>query len=269
MLICHQQDRIDSVGLASWLAATMDLSGIVEIRDDGARRFRVARREIARAGIMRFLDAVAMRGYSWLRWRKAEAAWIDREIARLRRKYPAALDRIPRLVVNDPNCDRARAWIAALAPDVIIARCKFILEPAVFELARAGAFALHPGICPEYRNAHGCFWALANRDLARVGMTLLKIDRGIDTGPVLLHATCAFDEVREPHTVIQHRVVFENLDRIADALIAAADGHGRGPIDVSGRRSQTWGQPRLTAYLRWKRAARRDQREHQHVPALP
>ena len=39
-----------------------------------------------------------------------------------------------------------------------------------------GTFVMHPGICPEYRNAHGCFWALANRDLARVGMTLLRAD---------------------------------------------------------------------------------------------
>jgi len=45
--------------------------------------------------------------------------------------------------------------------------------------ARSAAFVLHPGICPEYRNAHGCFWALVNRDLARVGVTLLRADRGV------------------------------------------------------------------------------------------
>jgi hypothetical protein len=269
VLICHQRDRLDSVGLASWLAATMQLAGIVEVRDERARQWRVARREIARGGVLRFVDAVAMRGYAWLRSRRTESAWIDREVARLRRRYPVALDRIPRVVVSDPNSDRARSFIAGLAPDVIIARCKFILKPAVFELARAGAFALHPGICPEYRNAHGCFWALANRDLDRVGMTLLKIDRGIDTGPVLLHATCAFDEVRESHTIIQHRVVFENLDRIGEALLMAARGTGPAPIDTTGRASAVWGQPGLTTYLRWKRTARRLQRRLHRVPVIP
>jgi folate-dependent phosphoribosylglycinamide formyltransferase PurN len=269
VLICHQHDRLDSVGLASWLAATTRLAGVVEIRDDRSRQWRVARREIARGGIVRFLDAVAMRGYSWLRSRRADAAWVDREVERVRRQYPAALEQVPRVVVSDPNSERARSFIAGLAPDLIIARCKFILKPAVFELARAGAFALHPGICPEYRNAHGCFWALANRDLDRVGMTLLKIDRGIDTGPALLHATCAFDEVRESHTAIQHRVVFENLDRIGEVLLKAATGNPPAPIDTTGRKSAIWGQPRLTTYLRWKRAARRDQQRLQRVPVIP
>ena len=247
----------------------MQLGGIVEIRDDRARQWRVAKREIARGGVLRFLDAVAMRGYAWLRSRRADSAWVDGEVKRLCERYPVALEWIPRIVVSDPNSELARSFIARLAPDLIIARCKFILKPAVFELARAGTFALHPGICPEYRNAHGCFWALANRDLDRVGMTLLKIDRGVDTGPVLMHATCDFDEVRESHTVIQHRVVFENLDPIGEALKMAANGTGPQPIDTSRRTSAVWGQPRLTTYLRWKRAARRDQRRVHRVPVIP
>jgi hypothetical protein len=268
VLICHQQDRLDSVGLASWLASTMHLAGIVEIRDDGARRRRVARREIARAGVLRFLDVLAFRAYAWLRLAGAEAAWVEGELARLRERYPVALDAVPRVVVSNPNDDRAREFIAGLAPDLIVARCKFILKPEVFELARAGTFALHPGICPEYRNAHGCFWALAGRDLDRVGMTLLKIDRGIDTGPVLLHATCAFDEVRESHHVIQHRVVFENLDRIGQVLLDAGAGRAPAAVNTAGRASAVWGQPRLTSYLRWKRAARRDRRRLRGVPAV-
>ena len=260
ILICHQHDRLDSVGLASWLAATMRLAGIVVIAGDRARQWRVARREIARRGIVSFADALAFRVYSRVRLAKQAAAWSDRELQRLRARYPVALDRIPTLRVTDPNDPRAQAFIAALAPDLIIARCKFILKPEVFELARYGTYALHPGICPEYRNAHGCFWALARRDLNRVGMTLLRIDRGVDTGPVLLQATVPFDEVQESHHVIQGRVVFENLDQIGNALLAVARGQSPQCIDTAGRSSSVWGQPRLTSYIRWKLAAYRDRR---------
>jgi hypothetical protein len=268
VLICHQQDRLDSLGLASWLAATMRLAGIVEIQDDTARKWRAAKREIKRSGVWGFLDVLAFRAYSRVRLARADAAWADAELSRLRERYPVSLSGIPTRVVRDPNSEPARSFIKRLAPDLIIARCKFILKPEVFSLASAGAYALHPGICPEYRNAHGCFWALANRDLERVGMTLLRLDRGIDTGPVLLHATCSFDEVRESHHVIQHRVVFDNLERIGQALLAAASGHPPAPIDTAGRASAVWGQPRLTRYLRWKRAARRDQRRLQRLPAV-
>jgi methionyl-tRNA formyltransferase len=126
----------------------------------------------------------------------------------------------------------------------------------VFEVPARGTVVAHPGVCPEYRNAHGCFWALARRDLDRVGSTLLQIDEGVDTGPVLGHYTADFDEVRDTHVVIQHAVVFENLERIAADLLAHAAGTLE-PIDTDGRASRVWGQPRLTDWLRWKRAARR------------
>ena len=267
ILICHQRDRLDSEGLASWLAATMRLVGIVEIAGDGARVMRVARRELKRNGPLRFLDVMAFRAYARLRLARADAEWTNGQLAWLRRRYPVDLQSIPRCVVTDPNADAARAFIAERQPDVMVARCKFILKPEVFNLARAGTFALHPGICPEYRNAHGCFWALFNRDIGRVGMTLLRIDRGVDTGPALLQATCRFDEVSESHYVIQQRVVFENLERIGQALLRAGRGHTLEPIDTSGRASAVWGQPGLTSYLRWKRAARRD-RHNARLPVV-
>jgi hypothetical protein len=49
--------------------------------------------------------------------------------------------------------------------------------------------------------------------------------------------------------------VYDNLDSIKGDL-EAIDRGTLTPIDVSGRASAAWGQPRLTDYLRWKRAAR-------------
>jgi methionyl-tRNA formyltransferase len=114
---------------------------------------------------------------------------------------------------------------------------------------------VHPGIVPEYRNSHGCFWALARRDLDRVGASLIQIDEGVDTGLVYGYYTVPFDERNESHLDIQRRVVYENLEQIAHVLEHAVDGT-RQPLDTSGRTSAAWGQPRLTDYLGWKRAAR-------------
>lgn len=246
----------------------MRLAGIVEIRGDRRRLFRVMRREYSRQGLLGFLDVLAFRVFARIRHHRADAEWMQSEVERLQQRYPANLGSVMRVVVDDPNNAATRTFIEALAPDVIIARCKFILKPSIFGLARHGAFALHPGICPEYRNSHGCFWALVNRDPSNVGMTLLKIDRGVDTGPVLLHATCDFDERRESHTRIQYRVVTENLDRIADVLRDAVDGVAT-PVDTSSRTSKAWGQPTLTKYLRWRRDAQRHSDGANRVPAVP
>lgn len=235
----------------------MRLAGLIIIRDEPGRIWRAAQREMRRVGIVRILNVLAFRLYARLRLHGRDEAWKEWEIGRLRRRYPASLDGVPRLVVTTPNAPEAQQFLATLAPDIAIARCKFILKKAIFGLPRVGTFVFHPGICPEYRNAHGCFWALANRDLDRVGMTLLKVDEGIDTGPVYLHASYALDEVRESHNVIQYRVVLENLDAIERILSALSRGEAVPPVSTAGRRSATWGQPRLTDYLRWKWTARR------------
>jgi Formyl transferase len=267
VLICHEQDRLDSEGLASWLASSLRLAGLIIIRDPHGRRWRAARREIRRVGWLRFLDVVAFRLFARLRLARHEREWKTAEIARLRRRYPADLTSIPCVVVTSPNADEARAFLERLRPDLAIARCKIILKQAIFGVPRIGTFVLHPGICPEYRNAHGCFWALTRRDLERVGMTLLRVDPGIDTGPVFLHGTCDFDEVEESHGIIQYSAVTENLDAIANVLTALARGDDVQPVSVEGRASAVWGQPQLTAYLRWKSEARR-KRHASRIPAL-
>ena len=224
--------------------------------------------------MLRFLDVIAFRVYARLRLAGRNAAWTTRAVRQLRERYPADLDAVPRIVVSSPNSDNARAFMALVRPDVAIARCKVILTPEVFGLPRVGTFVMHPGICPEYRNAHGCFWALVNRDLGRVGMTLLQVDAGIDTGPIFLHGGCEVDEVHESHVVIQHRAVIENLDAIGRVLLSLCRGERVPPLDIEGRASATWGQPRLTDYFRWKRAARRNPgsvslRNRYHTPLHP
>ena len=57
---------------------------------------------------------------------------------------------------------RVAQLLKELAPDLMIARCKTLLKENVFSIPTHGTFVMHPGICPEYRNAHGCFWAIAN-----------------------------------------------------------------------------------------------------------
>lgn len=222
-----------------------------------------------RVGSLRILDVLAFRLYVRLWLNRRDEAWKEQELARLRVRYPARLDDVPRLVVTTPNAPEAQQFLATLAPDMAIARCKFILKKAIFGIPRIGTFVFHPGICPEYRNAHGCFWALANRDLDRVGMTMLKVDEGIDTGPVYLHASYALDEIRESHNVIQYRVVLENLDAIGRILCALWRGEAVQPISTAGRRSATWGQPRLTDYWRWKWNARRSPLDASRIAALP
>ena len=250
LLICHEGAELDREGLARWFGSFSTLAGVVVIREPRGRLRKRIAREIERVGLWRFLDVLAFRAYYVVAQAAADRAWERRELERLRAAYPQRPD-APELIVSSPNSKEAEAFVRAQRPDLVVARCKTLLAERVFSIPRLGTFVMHPGICPEYRNAHGCFWAKASGDDDNVGMTLLRIDKGVDTGPVFGYFRVAAD-ARESHVVTQHRVVTEHLDAIRDMLLAIEAGTAP-PIDTSGRRSAAWGQPWLSAHL----AARR------------
>ena len=256
LLICHAGSPLDREALARWLASFSELTGIVELRERRSRLLTRISREIRRSGWLRFLDVVAFRIF----YRVFLAARDQKEerltLERLNGALPPVPATLPVLTTPSPNSAEAAAFISRLQPDMVIARCKVILRKEIFSIAKQGTFVLHPGICPEYRNAHGCFWALARNDAANVGLTLLRVDEGVDTGPVHGYFRCAFDERKDSHIAIQYRVLFANLDGLREKLLDIAAGKSQ-PIPTEGRKSAVWGQPWLTRYLAWKRRARR------------
>jgi hypothetical protein len=253
-LICSESSVFNRRVLPARLAAFTDLVGIVVIRDRPSTFWRRFKREWRRSR-WRVLDVLAFRVFYRLRWAKSDRRWIaDRAALELRDLPP--LPDVPVRSTDDPNTPEIRAFLESLSPEIAVAACKTLLRPEIFNVPTHGTFVVHPGVCPEYRNSHGCFWALTRRDLDRVGATLLRIDEGVDTGPVYGYYRPEFDERRESHVVIQLKSVYDNFDAIAADLERVYRGEAR-PIDVTGRASMAWGQPRLTDYVRWKRAARR------------
>jgi folate-dependent phosphoribosylglycinamide formyltransferase PurN len=267
VLICHRGAAFDREGLARWLGSFSTLAGIVELDEPPRRTLQRARSELRRSGALGFADVMAFRTLYKATSSRRDRAWEAASVRELARRFadvPECTNVLRARSVNSPECVE---FIRACRPDFMLARCKTIIKPAVFTLAPGGTFVLHPGICPEYRNAHGCFWALSAGDLSRVGLTLLRIDAGVDTGPVFGYFTYPFDEREESHIVIQLRVLLENLDPIRDAMVRAAAGLAE-PLDTRGRRSAVWGQPKLSAYLRWKLRARKQAYADSH-PLVP
>jgi folate-dependent phosphoribosylglycinamide formyltransferase PurN len=257
LLICHEDDALNRHGLSRWLNSFSDLVGIVAVSESKQRLWQRIRREIRRVGVFRFLDVLAYRLYARLALRNADSLWEAQLLDRLKNTFPALHADIRILHTHSPNTPQAEQFLRECAPELVIARCKSLLKERVFTLPAKGTFVMHPGICPEYRNAHGCFWALAKNDDANVGMTLLQIDKGVDTGPVYGYFHCDFDSLHDSHTIIQHKVVFDNLEAIKAKLLDLAAGSAQ-PIPTAGRASLEWGQPWLSAYWHWKRRARRE-----------
>lgn len=250
LIIVHREAALDREGLVRWLGSFSTVTGSVVIHEPIDRLGKRIRREIARVGLWRFMDVLAYRAYHALMRAPADREWEQRALERLRARFAGPLE-VPELVVSSPNSPETEAFIRRRRPDLVVARCKTILKASIFSIPRLGTYVMHPGICPEYRNAHGCFWALAAGDAGNVGMTLLRIDDGVDTGPVFGYFKVTAEPARESHIVTAHRTVFDHLDEIRDRLLDIEAGRAA-PIDTRGRRSAAWGQPWLSAYLRMR-----------------
>lgn len=87
-----------------------------------------------------------------------------------------------RTAFTSPAC---RNRIAALAPDVIVAACfPWRVPQAIRDIPRFGCLNVHPSLLPDGRGPEPVFWAF-HRGLRRTGVTIHRMDDGLDTGPIL------------------------------------------------------------------------------------
>ena len=77
------------------------------------------------------------------------------------------------------------ARLRAATPDLLIsAGHQYLIAPAEIAVARLGTVGLHPALLPRYRGSHPLWWALHNHE-TEAGITLYRLDAGIDTGPII------------------------------------------------------------------------------------
>jgi methionyl-tRNA formyltransferase len=75
--------------------------------------------------------------------------------------------------------------IRAAAPDVIaVAAYGGILPPALLAVPPLGCLNIHASLLPAYRGAAPIQWVLLEGE-AETGVTIMKLDQGLDTGPIL------------------------------------------------------------------------------------
>jgi len=76
--------------------------------------------------------------------------------------------------------------VSSLKPDLgVMAFVTDIVPGNILECPRLGTIEYHPSLLPRHRGASAINWAIIQGE-KRTGLTIFWVDRGIDTGPVLL-----------------------------------------------------------------------------------
>lgn len=83
------------------------------------------------------------------------------------------------------NGEATAALVASYAPHLLVAFGAPLLARTIHALPARGSLNVHLGIAPHYRGEHTLFWPLVRGDTDRIGITIHRIDDGIDSGQIL------------------------------------------------------------------------------------
>jgi len=116
--------------------------------------------------------------------------------------------------------------LSRISPDLfVVVAYGRILPPDLLALPRLGPWNVHASLLPKLRGAAPIQWSII-RGESETGVSLMRMEEGLDTGPV---AAVATEKIREDDTAgslaerlapLGARLVVETLPRIADGTIA-------------------------------------------------
>ncbi|MBN2507849.1 MAG: methionyl-tRNA formyltransferase [Verrucomicrobia bacterium] len=108
------------------------------------------------------------------------------------------------LPVLQPERARAASFLHELqdyAPDlIVVAAYGQILPQTLLDLPRHGCLNVHASLLPQYRGAAPIQWALLNGE-SETGVTIMQMDAGLDTGPILAQRTTPIEPGDDAQTL--------------------------------------------------------------------
>jgi methionyl-tRNA formyltransferase len=120
------------------------------------------------------------------------------------------------LPVLQPERARDETFLGALRdlPHelIVVAAYGQILPQSLLDLPRFGCLNVHTSLLPRYRGAAPIQWAILNGD-AETGVTIMKMDAGLDTGDILAQAKTPI------HPADNSETLYDRLARLGAELL--------------------------------------------------
>lgn len=107
-----------------------------------------------------------------------------------------------------------------IAPDcIVVIAFGQMLKSEVLNLPKYSCINVHASLLPKYRGAAPINWAIINGE-TETGITIMKMDEGIDTGPILNMKSIPIEDIdnsisiHDKLSVIGGKILIETLDTL-------------------------------------------------------
>ena len=153
----------------------------------------------------------------------------DRPAGRGRKLVPTPTKRFAEeygIEVRQPKSLRSEAecaGLASLSPEVVVvAAYGLFLPPEALEIPPLGCLNIHPSLLPRYRGPSPVVSAIINGG-DETGVTIMKLDEGMDSGPILAQKQVPIDE-RDTGPELTRRLFDLGANLLAETLPGWASG---------------------------------------------
>ena len=105
----------------------------------------------------------------------------------------------------------------------VLAFVTVIIPERVLDLPPHGSIQYHPSLLPLHRGRSAINWAIINGE-TETGVTIFWVDRGIDTGPVLLQKTAPISPTDTVASLYRSHLFPQGVDGLAEAVAMVREG---------------------------------------------
>lgn len=125
------------------------------------------------------------------------------------------------ILVNDINSDKSISILKKVKPDILINAGAGIYKPAIFKTFSLGILNAHMGSLPYFRGMNVLEWSIFYD--RQIGVTVHFIDKGIDTGDILMFKKTPF-EIGDTIEDLRDKSGIVNFELISSVLLDLSNG---------------------------------------------
>jgi methionyl-tRNA formyltransferase len=175
------------------------------------------------------------------------------------------------LLVLQPQRPRGEAFeaeIRSLKPEIsVVVAYGHILRPEILSIPRYGSVNIHASLLPELRGAAPIHWAII-RGHQRTGVTIMRVDEGLDSGPILMQVAEPIGE-EETASELTMRLSELGAESLLESLAFLEAGAAEARVQDHSLATYAPKLDRETARLDWTRPADEVARWIRGLDAVP
>ena len=126
--------------------------------------------------------------------------------------------KVPKGRLNKDN--EIKNYIMKVEPDIIISHGPERIGTEIINMTKFGGINIHWGLSPTYKGTHTVRWPLLHEKPEWIGVTIHKLDKNLDTGPILyqskpnLKQDWTYRHIEYSLTKLSYDIVKKALDEV-------------------------------------------------------